>query len=312
MKNELVLEVENLTKNFDGYKAVDNISFEIGKGEIVGLLGPNGAGKTTTITMLLGITKPTSGQIKVFGSDFEKGREKILNKVNFSSAYTFLSERITVFENLIVFSYLYNISDYRQKIKKVLYDFELTDFKNSLVRNLSSGQLTRLNLCKAFLNDPWLLLLDEPTASLDPEIAKKVRDVLFKARRERNISMLYTSHNMEEINQMCDRVIFLDHGKIVASGTPLELTKMVKETILTITFDAALEKVKKFCRAKKLKFQIPQPNILEIKLNEEQVGDILTKLAREGITIANISIQSPTLEDVFLNIVDKSHELPKN
>jgi len=147
---------------------------------------------------------------------------------------------------------------------------------------------------------------------LDPEIAKKVRDVLFKARRERNISMLYTSHNMEEINQMCDRVIFLDHGKIVASGTPLDLTKMVKETILTITFDAALEKVKKFCRAKKLKFQIPQPNILEIKLNEEQVGDILTKLAREGITIANISIQSPTLEDVFLNIVDKSHELPKN
>src|SRR3989344_120640 len=182
MTKELTLEVKNLTKNFGGFSAVKNISFEVGKGEIVGLLGPNGAGKTTTIMMLLGVSKPTSGEIKIFGLDIEKNREKILNKTNFSSAYTFLSERITASENLKVFSYFYGVNNSQKKIKKLLEEFGLANFENSITRNLSSGQLTRLNLCKAFLNDPELLFLDEPTASLDPEIAQKVRHFLSKAR----------------------------------------------------------------------------------------------------------------------------------
>ncbi|MDO8663664.1 MAG: ABC transporter ATP-binding protein, partial [Candidatus Wildermuthbacteria bacterium] len=303
MRQELALEVKNLAKDFNGFLAVDNISFEIGKGEILGLLGPNGAGKTTTIMMLLGITKPTSGNIKMFGLDFEKNREKILNRINFSSAYTHLSERITVIENLYVFSYLYGVGKPQLKIKKLLEKFELTDLKGKIVRDLSSGQTTRLNLCKAFLNDPELLFLDEPTSSLDPDIAEKVRDFLLEAKKEKNMSILYSSHNMEEITRMCDRVIFLDHGEIVASDTPLNLTKVIQDVFLTLTFDAPLAKVRKICLNKKLDFKISQSNTLELNLKEAEIGAILTQLANGGVLITNISIKNPTLEDVFLKIV---------
>lgn len=300
-----VLEAKNLTKDFDGFLAVDNISFEIEKGEILGLLGPNGAGKTTTIMMLLGLIKPTEGKIKIFGLDFWPNREKILNMVNFSSAYTFLPGRLTVFENLYVFASLYGVSRPSQKIKTLLENLELFDLKNQPTESLSSGEATRLNLCKALINDPQLLFLDEPTASLDPDIAQKVRELLFKIRAERNISILYTSHNMEEITQMCDRVIFLDRGKIVASDTPLNLTKMIKDSFLTITFDASLSGVKKFCLDRNLNFQIPKPNILEITTQEEKIGQILTQLAQEGVIIADITITKPDLEDVFLKIARK-------
>lgn len=312
MAKELILEVKNLTKDFGGFLAVNNISFEIKKGEIVGFLGPNGAGKTTTVMMLLGITKPKSGEIKIFGQDLERNREEILGKVNFSSAYTSFSGRITVLENLRVFSYLYGVSSARQKIQNLLEDFELVNLKNKLVGNLSSGQITRLNLCKAFINDPDLLLLDEPTASLDPDIAKKVREFLLKTREEKNISILYTSHNMEEITQMCDRVIFLNHGEIVASDTPLNLTKIIQDCFLTLTFDAPVTKAKDFCLNKKLNFKIIQHNVLEITTKEESVGEILTELARSGVAITNVAIQNPTLEDVFLKIASQRYENPKN
>jgi len=305
---DAVLEVKNLTKNFDGYLAVNNISFEINRGEIVGLLGPNGAGKTTTIMMLLGITKPNSGKIKIFGLDFETHRKEILNKINFSSAYTYFLERLTVFENLYVFACLYNIKNPSQKIKELLEKFELINFKDKLTLGLSTGQLTRLNLCKAFLNNPELIFLDEPTASLDPDIAKKVHEFLFEARREKNVSMLYTSHNMDEITQMCDRVIFLNKGKIVASDTPLNLTKIIKDSFLTLTFEAPLKKVKEFCLKRGLNFQIPRFNTLEITLKEEEIGKILTQLVREGVKITDIIIKKPDLKDVFLQIVQSKNK----
>lgn len=228
MKN-FVLQVENLTKDFNGFLAVDDISFELREGEILGFLGPNGAGKTTTIMMLLGLIKPRKGKIKIFGLDLEKNREKILSRLNFSSAYTSLPGRITVFENLYVFACLYSISSPHLKIEKLLEIFELSHLRNVLTGNLSSGESTRLNLCKALLNDPQVLFLDEPTSSLDPDIAQKTRELLLKIKHERNISILYTSHNMGEVTQMCDRVIFLQKGKIVASDTPLNLTKTISK-----------------------------------------------------------------------------------
>lgn len=297
-----VIEVKNLTKDFDGFLAVDNVSFEIAKGEIVGLLGPNGAGKTTIITLLLGLTKSTKGEIKIFGLDIEKDKQDILKNVNFASAYNHFSGRLTVFENLYVFSCLYEVKNPKEKIKKLLENFELDNLRNEITHNLSSGELTRLGLCKALLNDPKLIFLDEPTASLDPDIAKKVRDFLFKIKREKNISMLYTSHNMEEITQMCDRVIFLNHGKIIASDTPLNLTKMVKKSFLKLTFDAPLERVKQFMTSQNLDFQIPQPNYLEITLKEEKIGEVLTQLARKNVAITDIVIEKPNLEDFFIKI----------
>ncbi len=226
---QAVLQVENLTKEFDGFIAVDNISFDLKEGEILGFLGPNGAGKTTTIMMLLGLIKPTKGKIKMFGLDFCQNRGEILKNVNFSSAYTSLPGRLTVFENLYVFAGLYSIVNPDLKINELLESFELTQLKRETTGNLSSGEATRLNLCKALLNDPRLLFLDEPTSSLDPDIAQKTRELLLKTKRERNISILYTSHNMEEVTQMCDRVIFLQRGKIVASDTPLNLTRVIKD-----------------------------------------------------------------------------------
>ena len=307
-----MLEVENLTKDFNGFLAVDNISFQMEKGEILGFLGSNGAGKTTTIMMLLGLIKPTKGEIKIFGLDFWPNREKILNMVNFSSAYTFLQGRLTVFENLYVFANLYGISRPYQKIKTLLANLDLSDLRNQPTESLSSGEATRLNLCKALINDPRLLFLDEPTASLDPDIAQKIRELLLKIRSERNISIFYTSHNMEEITQMCDRVIFLDRGKIVASDTPLNLTKVVEDCFLAIIFDASPAEAKKFCLERNLNFQIPRPNVLEITVQEEKIGQILTQLAQEGIAITDIAITKPDLEDVFLKIARQKHESIKN
>ena len=304
MKN-FVLQVENLTKDFDGFFAVDDISFQIEEGEILGFLGPNGAGKTTTIMMLLGLIKPTRGKIKIFGLDFWKNRENILSRINFSSAYTSLPSRLTVFENLYVFACLYNVAKPHQKIEELLESFELNRLKNQPTGNLSSGEATRLNLCKSLINNPSLLFLDEPTSSLDPDISQKTRQLLFKIKRERNISILYTSHNMEEVTQMCDRVVFLQEGRIVASDTPVNLTKTIKECILTLVFDAPMEKVKKICQQKRLNFQIPNFNVLEITTKEEKISLILTELTKAGIKITDVSVKKPDLEDVFLKITRK-------
>ena len=307
-----ILEVNNLTKKFGKFTAVDDISFNIEKGEIVGLLGPNGAGKTTTIMMLIDLIEPTSGNIKIFGKDLKTNREEILKKVNFSTSYNSLPGRLSVYENLYVFSLLYSIKNAKEKIISLLKEFDVYELRNKEVIDLSSGQNTRINLCKAFINDPEILFLDEPTASLDPEIAKKTRDFIYKVRRERNMSILYTSHNMEEIARMCDRVIFLDHGKIKACDTPLNLTKAVKDSILTLTFDAPFKQVKDFFVKNKIIFKTTHANTVEIKVEEERIGKILTELAQTGISITDIIIEKPDLGDVFLNIASKKYEFLKN
>jgi ABC-2 type transport system ATP-binding protein len=219
----LVLEVEHLTKRFDEVTAVADVSFSARRGEILGLLGPNGAGKTTTIQLLLGLTTPTSGRIRLLGMDLHRHRREILQRVNFSSAYISLPFNLSVRENLDVFARLYGVRDRRRRIAELLELFEIPDIAGSVTGKLSSGQVTRVNLCKAFLNDPEVLFLDEPTASLDPDIAEKVRKALKRVQRERGVTIVYTSHNMREIELVCDRVIFLSHGTLVAEGTPAEI-----------------------------------------------------------------------------------------
>jgi len=227
-----IIEVSSLTKIFSGNKAVDNISFEVYQGEILGLLGPNGAGKTTTLQMLLGLTTPTSGDIKIFGLDISHHRERILQDVNFSSSYISMPYSLTIMENLIVFARLYGVKNPKEKIAGLLKDFEIEDIKDRVVRSLSTGQITRVCLVKALLNDPKILFLDEPTASLDPDIADKTRRLLKKIQKEKGLSILYTSHNMKEMEEMSDRIIFLDKGKIIAAGRPEEvLTKFKVENL---------------------------------------------------------------------------------
>jgi len=240
MKKEVVVETHNLVKRFGNVTAVDGISFKIHKGETTGLLGPNGAGKTTTILMLLNVTTPTSGSIKIFGKEHRLHQEEILSKVNFSSPYVSLPSNLTVYENLMTFARLYGVKNPEAKIIELAKFFDVEEFLHKMTITLSTGQLTRLNLTKAFLNDPKLLLLDEPTASLDPDIADRTRKLLKKIQKERDVTIIYTSHNMAEIEEMCDRVIFLYKGKVTDDGTPKQLIKKygrrsMNEVFLTIT-----------------------------------------------------------------------------
>jgi len=220
-----VVEVRKLTKRFERVTAVNEISFEIYQGEILGMLGPNGAGKTTTIQMLLGVTTPTSGQIRILGLDLNRRREEILGQVNFSSSYVSLPQSLTVWENLRVFAQLYHVRNYREKIDRLLSVFEIAPLRDTVSRKLSTGQSTRVSLAKALLNDPKILFLDEPTASLDPDIADKTRSMLKTIRAQSGLTILYTSHNMREMEEMSDRIIFLNKGEIISTGTPAEIMK---------------------------------------------------------------------------------------
>ena len=215
-----LVEVRGLTKDFNGLRAVDNISFEIYEGEILGLIGPNGAGKTTTLQMLLNLTNPTKGEIRIFGKEIKSHREEVLSQVNFSSSYISLPLSLTVTENLLVFSMLYGVKNPRSRIEELLKTFEIHGLKDTTIRKLSSGQLTRVCLSKSLLNDPKILFLDEPTASLDPDMADKTRKLLKRINEEKKLSILYTSHNMREMEVMSHRVMFMDRGKIIAMDTP--------------------------------------------------------------------------------------------
>ncbi len=223
-----IVSVSGLTKVFKKLTAVDHVSFEVRRGEILGLLGPNGAGKTTIIHMLLGLTTPNAGEIRIFGLDLRTHRQEILQQVNFSSTYTEMPYSLTIRESLRVFARLYNVPNREEKIRDLLQTFGLLDIKTKQVRTLSTGQRTRLNLCKALINDPRLLLLDEPTSSLDPDIADKTRRFLRMVMTERELSILYTSHNMKEMEEICDRIVFLHKGRILAEGTPDEVVRFFR------------------------------------------------------------------------------------
>lgn len=233
---EPVVEVKELTKVFRSFRAVDNVSFEIYPREILGLLGPNGAGKTTIIHMLLGLTTPTKGDINVFGLDLKRHRKKIIQDVNFSSSYVSMPNSLKVKESLKVFARLYGVRNREKRISELLRIFEIEDIKDKIVRNISSGHQTRLNLAKALINDPKILFLDEPTASMDPDIADKTRSLLKMIKKERSISILYTSHNMKEMEEMSDRLIFLHKGKIISEGTPEEVISSFKRKNLEEVF----------------------------------------------------------------------------
>jgi ABC-2 type transport system ATP-binding protein len=246
LSEQPVIAVTQLTKRFGDVAAVNNLSFTVMPGQIFGLLGPNGAGKTTTIQLLLGLITPTSGHACLFGLDVRQHRRAVLQRVNFSSAYVSLPTNLTVWENLYVFARLYGIRKPQKKIASLLALFDMTQVTTAVTGALSSGQLTRLHLCKAFINDPDILFLDEPTASLDPDIAVKVRATLRHMQRERRVTIVYTSHNMREIEHMCDEVLFMARGQAVTQGTPQEViartrTASLEEVFITIARDGRLQ-----------------------------------------------------------------------
>lgn len=218
-----VLRAENLVKRYPHTLAVDGISFTLARGEVLGLLGGNGAGKTTTISMLLGLLTPTSGQITILGHDMARDRFSALARMNFSSPYIALPARLTVRENLEVYGHLYNVPKLKTRIAELAEEFNLTPLLNRPAGELSAGQKTRVALAKSLINKPELLLLDEPTASLDPDTGDYVRGVLEHYRDTQGAAILLASHNMAEVERLCDNVLMLKSGRIVDQGPPAEL-----------------------------------------------------------------------------------------
>jgi ABC-2 type transport system ATP-binding protein len=233
-----VMEVRALRKEFGSSVAVEKVSFEVRKGEILGLLGANGAGKSTTLFMLLGLITPTSGSIRVFDKDLQTNRVEILQRMNFASAYQFLPYNLKVWENLHVFGEIYRVEDSKRKAVELLDMFELTHLRNKMTGSLSSGEQTRLNLCKALLSAPDLLLLDEPTASLDPDLADKVRKILLELQRQNGMTIVNTSHNMADVHELCDRILFMRKGNVIAEGTTAEILDKFASTSLEEVFIA--------------------------------------------------------------------------
>lgn len=223
MDNNNLLQVEGLTKRYRQALAVDGLSFSVARGEILGLIGANGAGKTTTMAMLLGLVLPTSGKVRIFGLDPAGNRRAVLERMNFASPYAALPHRLTVMENLIIYADLYGVIDKKQVLDNLCRQLDISELLKRHYGQLSSGQKTRVAMAKALVNSPDLLLLDEPTASLDPDVAEKVRDCLLSYRRQRGAGILISSHNMQEVERICDRVIILKQGRIAVQGTPGEV-----------------------------------------------------------------------------------------
>lgn len=305
-----VLRVHELTKCYPGtphIKSVDQISFDLNEGEILGFLGPNGSGKTTTIQMLLGTLIKTSGTILYFGLDFSVYPQKILQNVSFASTYLSLPHILTVSENLEVIGLLYGINrkESRRRFEPLLERFGIANYANQKVSDLSAGQVTRLMMVKAFFIEPKVVLLDEPTASLDPDISREVCAFLLEQRDKKGLSILFTSHKMTEVAEVCDRVIFLDRGKIIANDLPENLAKKSAFFSVHLTMGENLQK------AIDLAIQCNYPyrcvaKSIELDMEEEQIPVYLHQLSHIGAIYSTIRVEEPSLDDYFLKIARNS------
>ena len=224
MKN-CVVKVSNLVKIFDKRKIIKNISFDVSENSVVGILGKNGAGKTTLLGMLMGLILPSSGKIEILGKDLNKKKNEILQKINFQSPYVDLPKKMTVEQNLYFYSRLYGIKNFKDIVNDLVDKLKMKDLIKKNYGSLSAGQKTKVNLCKALINNPKLLLLDEPTASLDPETSIFIREFLLKFQKKNNSSILITSHNLDEIQSICSKIILLKFGTVVSDGNLNEILK---------------------------------------------------------------------------------------
>lgn len=309
MTNKIpVLTVENLVKKFNTRKgyftALNSISFKLYEGEILGLLGPNGAGKTTTIQILLSTLTATSGKITMLGKDFFSQRSECLQYVGFASAYVNLQDNLTVYQNLTVYGMIFGLSKPKltEKIEKYLKYFDAWNLRNKIISQLSAGQKTRVMLSKAFLSNPKIVLLDEPTASLDPDIAIQVRKFILDQKKERNTSIIFTSHNMDEVIQVCDRILVLRNGKIIADDAPDKLAATISTSHLHLLIeDNFLDQAIEYTKNQNLTYSVWEKWI-EIEIDEHKIAKFLIGLSQIGIHYSQIYIDVPTLEDYFLQI----------
>lgn len=295
------ISARHLTKRFKDLTAVDDVSLELQPGEILGLLGPNGAGKTTTFQMLLGILTPTSGDIEFFGKDLKTHRSEILERINFSSTYTNLPWNLRVSDTLAFISRLYTLHNRVARVEQIIETFRLRPLLRKEVVKLSAGELTRLNLAKAFINRPEIVLLDEPTASLDPESAHVIREFILRQRSEMGMSVLFTSHNMSEVETVCDRVVFINRGRIIANDTPKNLARTLDRcNVSLLVEEVQVPTFNEVCAALGLE-AARKDGFSAVSMNEARITEFLAQLGDKGIPLHGLTITRATLEDYFMS-----------
>lgn len=311
MNDNVLLDVHELVKQFGDFIAVKGTSFFVKEGEIVGLLGANGAGKTTTMHMLMGAMTPTSGSINYFGKDFNTHRSEILQKVTFASTYIKLPSRLSVMENLLLYAQLYGLS-YKIRMERIEYFlkfFDMWHIRDRAVGVLSAGQLTRVMLSKAFIPEPRLVLLDEPTAALDPDIAIQIREFIKEQQKERNLAVLLTSHNMGEVSSLCDRVLVMKHGNIIANSTPKQLTVQIRIVRVEFLLTSNAQQAQAYVQGRGYNYTWSDP-LLTVEVDEQEIASLLQAYAQQNILYSQISIDKPTLEDYFLTLSQQSRTQP--
>lgn len=314
MENNIIIETKNLTKKFKDFRAVDNVSFEVKKGEIFGLLGPNGAGKSTTIRLLSTLTRPSSGTVKIGGHDVVKDDDKVRELVGLVSEKMIMYERLTAKENLWFFGKLYDIPNdiLNKRIDELLEMVQLSKWKNSVTGTFSTGMQQRMNVIRALLNTPQVLFLDEPTLGLDPQSSVEVRGFIRKINKESGTTIILTTHMMAEADMLCDRIGIMDHGKIVALDTSKNLKKLVagdNHNILDIDVANLTDETITSIKSLKCVTSLSQESSTKIKVhtNDEDAFDkIIDTLRKEKCKINSVTHLEATLEDVFLHLTGHS------
>ena len=300
-------------KNFWGkviakeFNAVNDISFDLRKGEILGFLGTNGAGKTTTMQMLLSILTPTSGEIRYFDRDFLQNRSEVLKKVGFASTYVQLPSDISLKNGLLYFANLYGLSgkEADDAVEKNLEYFKLQHLESKKACMLSAGESARAMLAKAFLANPSVVILDEPTAALDPDSACQVRRFIREKKEREQVSFLFTSHNMTEVEELCDRILVLKEGKIIANKTPEELAMTVSQTTVHLLLDKIAKSIfEDIAKSKKLNYLF-DGGFVRITISENNISELLYELAIKNVKYLSIFIDKPKLENYFLTLNKK-------
>ncbi len=315
LENEALIEVKNLTKTFNKFVAVDDISFDVKKGEIFGLLGPNGAGKSTTIRMLSTLARPTKGTATIGGYDIVKNDNDVRGLIGIVSEKMIMYNRLTARENLWFFGSLFNMPKdvLEKRIDELLELVQLNKWKNSQVGTFSSGMKQRMNVIRALLNLPQVLFLDEPTLGLDPQSTVEIREFIKKINRENNTTILMTTHMMGEADLLCDRIAIIDHGKIVALDTSTNLKRLISganTTILKLEISNLTPEIITTIRASKCVESVSQDNSTHIKVHahgDDAFDTIIDSIRAKKGKIESIENLQPTLEDVFLHIT--GHEV---
>lgn len=302
------IEVQNLVKTFREKGkiiiAVDGISFSVKKGEIFGLLGPNGAGKSTTINILTGLLEKDSGTIKILGYEPEKNWEYVKNNTNVATAYSWLSDVLSIKQNLRVYAKLYGVKNYEQKINELLELFELKSIANRKIIRLSSGENTRAVLCKGLINNPKVLFLDECTVGLDPDIADKTRGIIKGYQQKNNCTILFTSHYMYEVEELCDRIAFMSNGKIISIDTSSNLKKLIKKHTVEIAVKKDIKLLKGFLETEGVEIIFEKDNsiVFEVTIEKDKMYKVISKIFHKGFMLSNLHVKGPTLDDIFIKI----------